>query len=116
MNIPEDGEIYSQLIRFFDLDNFQITPNGFQFVFQKMFVSFEEVRQEFERRGFHIFLRKKGEENLSSVKYAKSKGVWEQFLKVRSGELKNPCPPEVGLRFAKLMDMIRASARSGKVV
>jgi len=64
MNIPEDGEIYSQLIRFFDLDNFQMTPNGFQFVFQKMFASFEEVRQEFEQRGFHIFLRKKGEEKI----------------------------------------------------
>jgi hypothetical protein len=28
----------------------------------------------------------------------------------------NPCPPEIGLRFAKLMDAIRESARSGCVV
>ncbi len=36
--------------------------------------------------------------------------TWEQFLKVRSGEIENPCPPEVGLRMAKLWDAIKASA------
>lgn len=46
----------------------------------------------------------------SEVKVPKSKGVWEQFLKVRGGKQANPCPPEVGLRFARLMDMIRKSA------
>lgn len=46
----------------------------------------------------------------SDVKYPRSKGVWEQFLKVRAGKQANPCPPEVGLRFARLMDMIRKSA------
>jgi len=66
--------------------------------------------------GEKLEIRKKGEVDFSPVEYTESKGVWEQFLKVRSGELKNPCPPEVGLRFAKLMDMIRASVRSGKVV
>jgi hypothetical protein len=45
----------------------------------------------------------------NDVKYPKSKGVWEQFLKVRAGKQVNPCPPEVGLRFARLMDMIRKS-------
>ena len=34
-------------------------------------------------------------------------GVLEQFLKVRAGKLKDPCPAEVGLRFAKLMDLVR---------
>ena len=38
-----------------------------------------------------------------------SHGTFEQFLKVRDGKLANPCPPEVGLRFAKLMDLIRAA-------
>ena len=66
--------------------------------------------------GEKLEIRKEGEIDFSPVKYTESKGVWEQFLKVRSGELKNPCPPEVGLRLAKLMDMIKASARSGKVV
>lgn len=27
-----------------------------------------------------------------------------------------PCPPEVGLRFAQLMDMIRQSAKTGRTV
>lgn len=66
--------------------------------------------------GEKLEMRKEGEEDLSPVKYPQSMGVWEQFLKVRSGKLKNPCPPEVGLRFARLMDMISVSARSGKPV
>jgi hypothetical protein len=37
-------------------------------------------------------------------------------LAVRAGEFDNPCPPEVGLRFARLMDMIRTSADSGRLV
>ena len=39
-----------------------------------------------------------------------SRGVWEQFLAVRSGRIPNPSPPEIGLRMAKLWDAIRASA------
>lgn len=66
--------------------------------------------------GKRLDMRKEGEENLSPVKFGESKGVWEQFLRVRSGELKNPCPPEVGLRFARLMDMINASAGSEKAI
>ena len=50
------------------------------------------------------------------ITYPKSLGVWEQFLKVRAGKMENPCPPEVGLRFAKLMDMIRNSAENGKTI
>jgi len=66
--------------------------------------------------GEKLEMRKKKEEDLSPIKCPQSRGVWEQFLKVRSGKLKNPCPPEVGLRFARLMDMISASAASGKSV
>jgi len=40
-------------------------------------------------------------------------GVWERFLMVRAGKIPDPCPAEVGLRFANLMDMIRQSAASG---
>jgi predicted dehydrogenase len=50
------------------------------------------------------------------VKLEPSEGVWGQFVKVRNGRMKNPCPPEVGLRFAKLMDMVYASAKAGKTV
>jgi hypothetical protein len=42
-----------------------------------------------------------------------SHGAWEQFLRVRAGQLPNPCPPEVGLRMALLWDMIQLSARLG---
>jgi predicted dehydrogenase len=52
--------------------------------------------------------------DFAEVRYPRSRGVWEQFLKVRAGKQANPCPPEVGLRFAKLMDMIRKSDRTGQ--
>lgn len=42
-----------------------------------------------------------------------SLGVWEQFLDVRAGKMENPCPPQVGLRMAKLWDAINASAQQG---
>ena len=38
--------------------------------------------------------------------------VWTQFLAVRDGRTPNPCPPEVGLRMAKLWDAIRASSEN----
>jgi len=50
------------------------------------------------------------------VPYGRPQGVWTQFLKVRAGKLPNPCPPEVGLRFATLMDMMRKSADTGRIV
>jgi predicted dehydrogenase len=66
--------------------------------------------------GERLLLKEKGKDEFKPVPYAKSKGVWEEFVKVLEGKLANPCPAEVGLRFAKLMDMIRESAKSGKVV
>lgn len=47
------------------------------------------------------------------VKLPPSLGVWEQFLDVRAGKMVNPCPPEVGLRMAKLWDAINASSAQG---
>jgi predicted dehydrogenase len=66
--------------------------------------------------GESLSLRKADQNEFVPVKYAASSGPWEQFLRVRAGQLANPCPPEVGLRFAKLMDMIRQSAETGRVV
>ena len=66
--------------------------------------------------GERLRMKKVKESEFKDIAYPKSRGVWEQFLKVRDGKLENPCPPEVGLRFAKLMDMIRKSAETGKVV
>jgi predicted dehydrogenase len=48
-----------------------------------------------------------------TIQLPPSLGVWEQFLDVRAGKLPNPCPPEVGLRMAKLWDAINQSAAQG---
>jgi predicted dehydrogenase len=60
--------------------------------------------------GERLRIQRQGRKQLRSVKVPPSMGVWEQFLAVRQGEMDNPCPPEVGLRMAKLWDAIRASA------
>ena len=53
----------------------------------------------------------------SDIEVPPSLGVWQQFLAVRDGSIENPCPPEVGLRMARLWDAIRASAAlNGKPV
>jgi predicted dehydrogenase len=50
-----------------------------------------------------------GENHYKRIRVPKSRGVWEQFLAVRKGKMENPCPPEVGLRMAKLYDAIKLS-------
>jgi hypothetical protein len=61
-------------------------------------------------------LKKENQSDFAPVPLPKSKGVWEEFVKVRQGRMANPCPAEVGLRFAKVMDMIRKSADTGRTV
>jgi len=51
-----------------------------------------------------------GKDRFKKVRVPDSLGVWEQFLAVCAGNLTNPCPPEVGLRMAKLYDAIKYSA------
>jgi predicted dehydrogenase len=60
--------------------------------------------------GKWLKVQRQGRKQFRTVKVPESLGVWEQFLAVRSGDIPNPCPPEVGLRMAKLWDAIRASA------
>ena len=60
--------------------------------------------------GRWLELQRQGESDFTPVQVADSLGVWEQFLAVRNGEMKNPSPPEVGLRMARLYDAIKASA------
>ena len=60
--------------------------------------------------GERLELPRYKEDKLSSISTPPSLGVWEQFLAVRGGKIANPCPPEVGLRMAKLYDAIKASA------
>ena len=63
--------------------------------------------------GERLEIQRTGENDLSPVPVDPSLGVWEQFLAVRSGQIENPCPPEVGLRMARLYDAITASSREG---
>jgi len=67
--------------------------------------------------GEKLEMQAHGEREFTSVPVPASHGVWEQFLAVREGRLPNPCPPEVGLRMAKLYDAIKESAaRKGQPV
>ena len=67
--------------------------------------------------GERLDIQHPGEKEASAVDVPISLGVWQQFLAVRNGELANPCPPEVGLRMAKLYDAIKASAaKNGAIV
>lgn len=63
--------------------------------------------------GERLEVQRQGESDLQPVPVPASHGAWEQFLQVRSGQIPNPSPPEVGLRMARLWDMIRQSAAEG---
>ena len=63
--------------------------------------------------GERLLIQETDDEELTPVELPESLGTWQQFLKVRSGEMENPCPPEIGLRMARLWDAIRASAALG---
>ena len=63
--------------------------------------------------GEMLDIQRHGAARLSKVRSVRTAPVWEQFLDVRSGAIPNPCPPEVGLRMARLWDAIRASAATG---
>jgi len=63
--------------------------------------------------GERLEVQRAGRVRFRRVPVPASLGVWEQFLAVRSGRMPNPCPPEIGLRMARLYDAIVASARQG---
>jgi predicted dehydrogenase len=60
--------------------------------------------------GERLEIQRAGRKTMRPVPVPPSMGVWEQFLAVKSGQIANPCPPEVGLRMARLYDAIKASA------
>lgn len=67
--------------------------------------------------GKFLNIQRPGQVQPEAVEVPPSMGVWQQFLAVRNGERPNPCPPEVGLRMARLWDAIRLSAQqNGKIV
>ncbi|MCE7949303.1 MAG: gfo/Idh/MocA family oxidoreductase [Chloroflexi bacterium CFX4] len=63
--------------------------------------------------GERLLLQRDGEETATPIHLPQSLGAWQQFVAVRAGKLPNPCPPEVGLRMARLWDAIRESAGRG---
>jgi predicted dehydrogenase len=63
--------------------------------------------------GERLLLQRSGQKQLRPVRVSASLGQWEQFTLVRSGRIENPCPPEIGLRMARLWDAIRESAGKG---
>jgi predicted dehydrogenase len=63
--------------------------------------------------GERLDIQRAGARQLRPVKVAASTGVWQQYMAVRSGEIANPCPSEVGLRMARLYDAITTSAAQG---
>ncbi len=60
--------------------------------------------------GERLEIQNAGSRELEPVPVPESLGVWEQFMAVRDERMPNPCPPEVGLRMARLYDAIKASA------
>jgi predicted dehydrogenase len=58
-------------------------------------------------------IQRAGRKRMVKVPVPASLGVWEQFIAVREKKMENPCPPEVGLRMARLYDAIKASATQG---
>ncbi len=63
--------------------------------------------------GERLLIQKSEDDDLTPVDLPESLGTWQQFLRVRRGEMENPCPPEIGLRMARLWDAIRTSAAQG---
>jgi predicted dehydrogenase len=63
--------------------------------------------------GERLEVQYNGDKPPAAIPVPESRGVWEQFLAVRAGKQENPCPPEVGLRMARLWDAIQESAARG---
>ena len=67
--------------------------------------------------GERLFVRREGESAATEADLPKMRGAWEQFTQVRAGEIENPCPPEVGLRMAKLWDaVVESASKDGQLV
>jgi predicted dehydrogenase len=60
--------------------------------------------------GEFLEVQKSGQRSFRKVRVPAHMGVWDQFQDVRAGRMENPCPPEVGLRMARLYDSIKLSA------
>lgn len=63
--------------------------------------------------GRYLEVQRAGETGFRPVEVPASLGAWDQFLAVRDGQFPNPCPPETGLRMARLYDAIKRSSERG---
>jgi len=63
--------------------------------------------------GGFLRVQRPGRKRMYRVKCSPSLGSWQQFVAVRSGQMANPCPPEIGLRMIQLWDALRESAGQG---
>lgn len=67
--------------------------------------------------GGYLRVQKAGEKEMTNIELPPFLGVWQTFVRVRNGEIPNPCPGEIGLRMIELWDAIKASAaQKGNVV
>jgi predicted dehydrogenase len=63
--------------------------------------------------GERLAVQYAGRTRARSIPVPPSLGVWETFVKIRAGTLPNLCPPETGLRMARLWDALTRSATNG---
>lgn len=63
--------------------------------------------------GRTLFIQEAGEPEPRAIPFPAASTVWDTFLNVRAGKIKNPSPPEVGLRMIRLYDAICQSAEIG---
>jgi len=63
--------------------------------------------------GERLLVQRDGDHAPLPVDLPPTPSAWERFLAVRAGKIANPCPPEIGLRMARLWDAIRKSASAG---
>lgn len=61
--------------------------------------------------GKYLEVQRDGEPGFTAVEFADLPSAWDQFAAIRTGQIANVSPPEVGLRMAKLWDAIQESSR-----
>lgn len=63
--------------------------------------------------GRSLSIQDAGRKRARKVPFPPASSVWDIFVQVCNGEIKNPSPPEVGLRMIRLYDAICQSAAEG---
>src|SRR3954467_11243586 len=63
--------------------------------------------------GERLEIQREGSKRLAAGRPVATRSVWGEALAVRPGRERNPSPPEVGLRMARLWDAIRESSARG---